>query len=682
MQGLEPAAKRVVADVGDGPEQRERHVLSDDGGDLQEPLVVRSQPVDARREHGLDGGRDLDRLDWLEQPIPSALSLERSGLHEPPDRLLEEERVSAAHQELLERREPGVLAEEGIQELAGALDGQRAQPYVAVVGLPAPGVLVLGPVRHQEQEPRGSERRHEAVEEGLRLGVDPVEVLDDEEQRLLSRLAQQEPSHRVQCALPSLHRAESPPLAVVHRHVDQRQERRQGRPERLVQREELAGDTLAYLAEIVAVLDLEVALEQVDRRQIAGGLAVGDRGALEDQPSRQAVRLDELVDQPGLADAGLADDRHDLAVPLSTLGVRAAQLLQLRVAADEARQTAADGGLEPRPRRAEPRDLVDLDGVDHALDRDRAERFHGDHALDESQRRRGQEDAAGHGELLHAGGQMRGLADGGVVHVQIAPDRPHDDLARVEPHADLHVHAVGAPRVLGVSLHRVLHAKRRIARADRMVLVGQRSTEQRHDPVAHHLVDGPLVAVDGIHHVRDDGVQELSRVLGIPIGEELHRALEIGEEDGDLFALAFEGAPGGQDLLGEMRRRVGLGRMKPRVRGDSGWRSASSAELRAGLVREAAGGTSDREPGAALRAEPAAGPVGGATPGTGHRRLFTSPIRRPSKRETSVGRRFVRVSRALPRRTPLATRGARAGLGGAGREARPCACRLAAAPRR
>jgi hypothetical protein len=42
------------------------------------------------------------------------------------------------------------------------------------------------------------------------------------------------------------------------------------------------------------------------------------------------------------------------------------------------------------------------------------------------------------------------------------------------------------------------------------------------------------------------------RVLGIAVGEQLHRALEVGEEDRDLLALAFQRGSGGQDPLGEM----------------------------------------------------------------------------------------------------------------------------------
>ena len=92
-----------------------------------------------------------------------------------------------------------------------------------------------------------------------------------------------------------------------------------------------------------------------------------------------------------------------------------------------------------------------------------------------------------------------------------------------------------------------------------MVLVGEGSTEERHDPVAHDLVHGALVAVDGLHHAFEHRVEELARLLGIAVGEQLHGALQIGEEDGDLLALALERGAGAEDLLGEVARRVGLG---------------------------------------------------------------------------------------------------------------------------
>ena len=92
-----------------------------------------------------------------------------------------------------------------------------------------------------------------------------------------------------------------------------------------------------------------------------------------------------------------------------------------------------------------------------------------------------------------------------------------------------------------------------------MVLVGERRPEQRHDPVAHHLVDGALVAVDRLHHAFEHRVEERPRLLGIAVGEQLHRALEVGEQDGDLLALALEGGLRRQDACRQVLGGVGNG---------------------------------------------------------------------------------------------------------------------------
>jgi len=93
-----------------------------------------------------------------------------------------------------------------------------------------------------------------------------------------------------------------------------------------------------------------------------------------------------------------------------------------------------------------------------------------------------------------------------------------------------------------------------------VVLVRQRRAEQRHDAVAHDLVDGALVAVNGLHHVLKHGIEQLARLLRVTVGEQLHRALQIGEEDRDLLPLALESCLGGQDPLGEVLGGIRLGR--------------------------------------------------------------------------------------------------------------------------
>jgi hypothetical protein len=64
--------------------------------------------------------------------------------------------------------------------------------------------------------------------------------------------------------------------------------------------------------------------------------------------------------------------------------------------------------------------------------------------------------------------------------------------------------------------------------------------------------------VHGLHHAFEDGVEELARLFGIAVRKQLHRALQIGEEDGDLLPLALEGGLRGEDLLRKVLGRVGL----------------------------------------------------------------------------------------------------------------------------
>ena len=271
-------------------------------------------------------------LDGPGEPVGAALAGQGRRLHQGPHALLEEEgiRLRPLDQELLERAERRVRAEERIEQLVGALGRQGIDPELAVVGLAAPGVLVLGAVVDEEQEARRGQALDEAVEQGLGLAVDPVQVLEDHHQRLDLALAQQQALDRVERLLAPLERIEGLPGRLVHRHVEERQEGGHGGPERRGERQDLPRDLLPDLPRVVAALDLEVAAEQLDHGQVGGGLAVGDRGGLHDQPAVHAMGVGELPEETRLAHARLPDHRDHLAVPLAGPVEGVAELLQLR----------------------------------------------------------------------------------------------------------------------------------------------------------------------------------------------------------------------------------------------------------------------------------------------------------------------------------------------------------------
>ena len=208
-----PEASQGVAELGlrhlgDGLEQGDGHILSDDRRGLEQGLVTRREAVDPRRQDRLDGGRHPERLGRLRQAIVPPLPDEDTVLDLHPDALLEEKRVPPRllDEQLFEGRDLVVVAEHHAEKLLGFLGKQRMDAELRVVTLTAPLVLVFRTVVDEEKNPRGGELLDQAVEERLGLGVDPVQILEDHAQRLDLTLPQQEAPDRVHGLFPPLER--------------------------------------------------------------------------------------------------------------------------------------------------------------------------------------------------------------------------------------------------------------------------------------------------------------------------------------------------------------------------------------------------------------------------------------------------------------------------------------------
>ncbi len=72
----------------------------------------------------------------------------------------------------------------------------------------------------------------------------------------------------------------------------------------------------------------------------------------------------------------------------------------------------------------------------------------------------------------------------------------------------------------------------RIARSA-IVLVCDRSAEEREDAVAGEVLHRSTERLDGVDHAPDGGAQELARILGIELLRELRRPDDVGEQGGD-----------------------------------------------------------------------------------------------------------------------------------------------------
>lgn len=143
---------------------------------LQQPLVLRAQPVDARAHQGLHGGRHLQGGHGPGQMIVAGLALEAAGFRQMPHALLEEEGIAlgAVDQPRRQRGQIRIRTEQRAQKLPRAVPRERGHRKLRVVALAPPVMRVLGPIRHHEQDRRGGNALDEGVEHGLGLGVDPV----------------------------------------------------------------------------------------------------------------------------------------------------------------------------------------------------------------------------------------------------------------------------------------------------------------------------------------------------------------------------------------------------------------------------------------------------------------------------------------------------------------------------
>ena len=82
-------------------------------------------------------------------------------------------------------------------------------------------MLILRAVVHQEQEAGRRQAVDQAIEQRLGLGVDPVQVLKDEQQGLHLAFAQQQALERGQGALPPLRRIERQKWAVFGQRLQE-----------------------------------------------------------------------------------------------------------------------------------------------------------------------------------------------------------------------------------------------------------------------------------------------------------------------------------------------------------------------------------------------------------------------------------------------------------------------------
>jgi hypothetical protein len=389
------------------------------------------------------------------------------------------------------------------------------------------------------------------------------------------------------------------------RHAEQVEDERQHLTEALVHQEQPAGDPCAGRLGTVAIPDLVEGAPHLQYGEHRDRLPVRDAASLEDRDPARATALDELGAQARLADARLGDDANHLTAAAARALESGDERGHFTVAPDERGEPAGPRAIETGAERPHGLEIEEPDRLTHALDRNPAQILELEVPLDEPRRVLRETDVPRLGERLHALREADDVSVGRELHVQVVADSPDYDLARVEPDADRERHAVLGADLARVRAGGVTQTERRVAGALRVILVGDRRAEERHAAVPGELVDEPLEALDAVAEDAEEALHDLRPRLGVELLRQLHRALHVGEEDGDLLALALDRGFRLADLLGE-ERRMGW-RWSRRPPADRQRRAAAAAEFLADLDRGAAGGTPHGQFGAALRAEATVG---------------------------------------------------------------------------
>ncbi len=432
-----------LARLDDPLQQTQCELAADHRRHLDRPLRLLLEPVDPRHQHALDavGDRDLGQIAC--ELDAALLDPEHALLQERPGDLLDEEGIPLGllHDQLTKlRRQLRRLDDRaGHGRHLGRREGLERDPHV--VAAVAEGLLVAGTMGEQKARPGGGDRIDQELEEFLGGGVDPVQVLDHEDQRLPLGRAQEERVQGSDGLAPARDGVEFLDLRVGDREREELVEEGE-RPAEI-----FAGAThgALHLGErrvvVVAIFDAEAASQPVDDRLEGGGAPERCAAPLEPGVRLVAEPAAKLVEESRFAKACLSDQEARLAAPLARGLEGGAQRRELLLAPHQRREARRGDGVDAPADGAVGNDAVHANGLGPALDLLLALVLELEEARDEPPDRLGDQDLPGIRERLEARGQVRGVAHGGVVHAQVVADATHDHRAGVDadPHLELDV---------------------------------------------------------------------------------------------------------------------------------------------------------------------------------------------------------------------------------------------------
>ena len=162
-------------------------------------------------------------------------------------------------------------------------------------------------------------------------------------------------------------------------------------------------------------------------------------------------------------------------------------------------------------------------------------------------------DGAGGGCLLHAGGQVHGVAHRRVFVCLIGPDFAHHHGTRVDANPDVEILPIVALKLLLELLDPLKDAQSGQYGTLWIVLMGVWSAKERENAVAHQPSDRASVPVDRLVQIPEDLVHDLRPFFGIEALGQGSGAGYVAEQYGDDATLS------GPLMAGALRTGSGVG---------------------------------------------------------------------------------------------------------------------------
>ena len=205
-----------------------------------------------------------------------------------------------------------IVAQNGGQHLPGIVAAERIEPYELAPRFVGPAMRVFGPIVHQHEQFRVGGRVREQVEQRLALVVEPMQVLDHQNERAPLKLLEEQAHDGIERAgLAELRVHARQPLLVVG-DFEQCVEIGEAALQVRIETRDEARDLLAARDCAVFRRDVEIGVQQLDDRHIGRALAVRHREGFEHGPVGLSLGL-ELEEEARLADAWIGDYGNDLA---------------------------------------------------------------------------------------------------------------------------------------------------------------------------------------------------------------------------------------------------------------------------------------------------------------------------------------------------------------------------------